>query len=133
MAQRKINSDKISFYKLKALGIEDEDTDNPEAPLQVDEEFIVKGKIEDHVIVSVSPNMSQRSANELVVKLGETIKKPTIIVTHNIQFLRAQKISAKDAMKISKRMEGGIGDTDNTKKATDIMGREPAKIYSDGN
>jgi hypothetical protein len=130
MSRKKISPQKkITYYKLNALSNEADDEN-----LVSDNEFEVEGELEDHIIISVSPNMSHRSVDELLKKLSEVVSRPVIVITHNIQFLKATKLSQKEATAIAKR-EGHHDDETNTNTNADIdiMGREPVKVYSDRN
>lgn len=135
MGKRTIEkNDKIDFYKINSLQSESCDISPLVGDLKVDEDTIIAGNLEDRVIVSVSPSMSHRSVDELVEQLSKTIAAPVIVVTHNVHFLKAQKLSNKEAAKITARMKRDVGTKADIKLVgPDPMGRAPAKTFGDRN
>lgn len=129
MGSRRVGSKtKRSVYQLESLI---SDGDNPlEGKLSINSEFDIEGDIEDHVIISVPSSMSHRSVEELLEKLSKEITSPVIITTNNIHFLRARKMTHKEAMQVSKRVQSQQdNDSDVDENGKDPMGREPAKVF----
>jgi hypothetical protein len=71
----------------------------------VEESALIEAGIRDHVVVSVPHTTSQQSVEELVTRLGDTLGKPVIFVTHNVQFLRVRKLTGSEAAKVTKRAQ----------------------------
>ena len=98
MSQKKLNKNEITFYKLVAVSHEKTDGSFTEGT-----EFEVEGSIEDHVIVSVPTSMKERSVRELLEKLSKEISSPVIVVTHNISFLKAKKMTPKEVAELARK------------------------------
>lgn len=82
---------------------------NPfDAPLLPAEDYSVQGELDDYIIVSVPTTTSQNAAESLRKRLTEAVQRPVILVTHNIHFLRARKMSSAEARKTIKRAEAGL-------------------------
>ena len=119
----------MAIYQLEPLGIKGQSGPLSDGPLESCGEYIIQGEIKDHVIVSVPLTMTQRSAMELTTKLRDTLDKPVILVTHNMHFLKARKLSFKDAVVVNKRTESKNVKTDTDPDKIDEMGRVPAKVF----
>ena len=128
MVSRKVKKkNSVSFYQVEALG---KDGKSPcEGIPSRDAGFEIEGEIEDHIIISVPPSMSERAAQEMLKKLSETISSPVIVITHNIEFLKARKLGYNEFMELSKRKESTL--SDNIESEDDPMGREPAKVFGE--
>jgi hypothetical protein len=79
-----------------------------EGQLEKTGEVYITGEIEDHVIVSVPITMSHSSATSLVEELNKAIKKPVILVSHNVHFMRTTKLSFKDVRGVLGRLKGEV-------------------------
>lgn len=79
-----------------------------DAPLLPAEDYSVQGELDDYIIVSVPTTTSQNAAESLRKRLTEAVQRPVILVTHNIHFLRARKMSSAEARKTIKRAEAGL-------------------------
>ena len=94
--------------------------------------------------------MTQKSVRELSEGISDVLKKDVIIVTHNVHFLRARKLSFKEAIEVNKRLERTseasntnpsekgastdnkrVGNKDGDTKE-DEMGRTPPKTFGNG-
>ena len=119
MSKRKITP-QTAIYQLENIGADPQLEPQLDGPLLASEPYEIQGTIDDHIIVSVPPEMSQRSIQELLSGLTKKLDKPGILVTHNVQFLRARKLTFKEAIQISKRTELKIAkpskDTDKDKE-----------------
>lgn len=125
MSARRLRSqNKMSYYRLESIATVDPNGLPDKEALQSCGEFDITGKIEDHLIVSVSPSMSERSVTELLEKLGKVVEQPVVVVSHNVAFLRASKMSGKDAMKVAERVCDVQDETED-----DPMNRGPVKVF----
>jgi hypothetical protein len=73
--------------------------------LEAGPEHYLEGKIGDCLIVSVPPSTTHESCRLLREQLCEATGKPDsriLILTHNIEFLRAQRLGAKEASMVAK-------------------------------
>ena len=67
--------------------------------------FSVDGQINEHVLVSVPETISTVSARDLFENLQEAFQKPIIMVTHNVQFLSARKMTALEVSRMENLRE----------------------------
>lgn len=61
----------------------------------------INGRLGEYLIVSVPETTSRASAVDLESALTKIAKKPVLIVTHNIEFLRATLLSAKERAELA--------------------------------
>jgi len=120
---------KITYYKLQSINKPSPEDIGVDEVLFEGAEFEIQGELENHIIISVPPTMSERSVRDLLEGLKTTVNRSVIIVTHNVQFLRAEKISFKEAKSITKQVVESAEDETDKEDGPDEMGREPAKIY----
>lgn len=66
--------------------------------------YIIRGKLQDHIIVSLPVTASYRAASELREKLISELKKPVIVVTHNVNFLKVEKLGRKEVVALNERI-----------------------------
>ena len=126
-SKRNSSKNKISYYQLDAIGVENPDGNPAMDALSDDNTFEIGGEIEDHLIISVSPLMSHRAVEELLKKLSEFVTRPIIVVTHNIHFLKARKLKHKESVQIAQRVKGQVDES--PEPEGNPMGREPAKVF----
>ena len=67
--------------------------------------FYIDGRIGDGLILSVPETTTRASALELEQSVGEIVKKPVLVVTHNMSFLRATLLTADERAELSKVLE----------------------------
>lgn len=93
MSQKKVTPME-HYYRLEVL------EEGQEERKFHDTQCLIKGKVEDHIIVSVPIEMSANSADilkeELVKEFGTD---KIIIVTHNIQFLKFHRVNYLETQK----------------------------------
>ena len=83
-------------YRLEALF-----GDGQKEPVTIkDKTYYVEGRLGEHCIVSVPETTTRASATDLERKLTEIVKKPVLVVTHNMTFLKATLLSGKEQAKI---------------------------------
>lgn len=93
-------------YKLESL------FDGPEGTLEIaGSEHYIDGKLGSYLIVSVPETTSKASAVELERKLSEVAKRPVLVVTHNITFLRATMLSGKEREELHKKIQEAVSAT----------------------
>ena len=130
MSKRNINNkekSKVEYFKLvPMLSDKEGKTKNGEA-------YLIRGSLDDHVIVSVPTTISHRASIELEMALEKKIMRPIIIVTHNVEFMKVRKLSERQATAISTQMEREAVNAKRTAQNTegkDEMGREPEKVFT---
>ena len=94
MSQKMIKN-RDEFYKLVAIEKKEDGNIVPR------NEFEIEGRLEDHVVISVPPTMTERSVRELLENLSKKISAPVIVVTHNISFLKARRMTAREVSLIT--------------------------------
>lgn len=53
---------------------------------------------------------SYRSANDLATKLRETFNRPVLLVTHNIHFLKIQRMTKEESEKVVERITSRVAE-----------------------
>jgi hypothetical protein len=74
-------------------------------------EHHVEGELGDCLIVSVPPTTSHESCRQLREKLRQAVgspDKPVLILTHNIEFLRAHRLGTSEASKVARRIDESV-------------------------
>lgn len=106
---------KTTLYRLCALAREERplravEGDGETKPLKLvaGEDCAIEGELEGYILVSVPPTISHQAAKVLQDKLRETLGKPVMLFTHNVLFLRAEKMSSKEANEVLKEVEDGV-------------------------
>lgn len=84
----------------------------PQSKLVEGQSCAIEGEIGDYVIVSVPPTISYQAAKVLEDNLQKELDKPVMILTHNVQFLKATKLAANEAAAILKEVEDSIVEQD---------------------
>lgn len=82
-----------------------------EAQLQAAPPHLLEGEVDDVVFVSVPITTSQHSAETLreTLRVAFGDKKLVVIITHNIELLRAQRLSTKKGSEYLKNIEDVAG------------------------
>ena len=98
MKQRARKQKASGIYRLEPLfGDAEKDT------LTVNEtSFHIDGRLGDFLIVSVPVTTTRASAIALERKLTKAAKKPVLVVTHNMTFLRATLLTGKEKAELAK-------------------------------
>jgi len=63
-------------------------------------QVVIKGKLENHLICSVPESTSGATVNELSKELERKFKKPVIVITHNMEFVKAKRLTGKEAQQV---------------------------------
>ena len=92
------------------IPIESESSSAPPfaGPLVETQEYLTQGSLHEHVIVSVPPSMSHQSAHTLCEQLVEKFDRPVLVVTHNIHFLKLEKLDKKEAEAVTERVTSRV-------------------------
>jgi hypothetical protein len=88
-------------YKLEAL-FHDAERD---ALVVKDNTYYIDGRLSDYLVVSVPESTTRASAINLEHELSKLAKKPVLIVTHNMSFLRATLLTAKEKAELTEIIE----------------------------
>ena len=72
------------------------------------EEYLAQGSLHDHIVVSVPVSMSHRSAHQLSEQLVREFDKPVLIVTHNIHFVRLERLTKEEADAVVERVTSRV-------------------------
>jgi hypothetical protein len=109
---------------------------HPDEPAKLVEgpEHFLEGQLEGYIIVSVPADVTAAAAHELREKLRDHFAhRRVIVITHNVQFARVERLAPKDAAKVVKQVEGVIYETDaseepaaNDNTADDVEGDHSA-------
>jgi len=68
-------------------------------------ESFVEGQVDTHLIISVPVTTSEASIARIRDTVQHTFNRPCLVITHNMQFLKTQKLAPKEASKIIKDAE----------------------------
>ena len=83
--------------------------DNPsEGPLVETDEYLTQGSLHGHVVVSVPASISHRAAHTLSEKLVKEFKRPVVIVTHNIHFMKLERLDREEAEAVTGRVTSRV-------------------------
>jgi hypothetical protein len=99
------------IYRLESLFRDSENWATPDGletreVLKVgDTVHYIDGKLGDYLIVSVPETTSKASAIQLERELSEVAKKPVLVVTHNIAFLRATMLTGREREELKKKIQ----------------------------
>jgi hypothetical protein len=69
--------------------------------------YFVEGEFEGRLIVSVPDSASTRACQELQARLEQQFLRPALVLTHNIQFVEAVRLTAAEANAVVKQAEDG--------------------------
>lgn len=69
----------------------------------------IEGRVGEHLVVSVPETTTRASAMELESAFAELAKKPVLVVTHNITFLRATLLTSKEELELVEIFEKTVG------------------------
>jgi len=84
-------------YRLENLFVDEE-----RKRLGLDEGNYIEGNLAGYVVVSVPETTTYAMAEEIKQKAMVMLKQPVTVITHNIAFLKATKLTPKEAAKIIK-------------------------------
>lgn len=98
MGSRNGKARPVRVYKLIPL-FREEDA----RTVELGQPVLVVGEIGEHVIASIPPDMSARTAQDVTEGVRAATGKPVLTVTHNIEFLAVQEIPRKEAVELLKR------------------------------
>jgi hypothetical protein len=62
------------------------------APIEQGTGSIIQSKVEDVVVISVSPTLSMSAVQGLAKRAQEVFGKEAVVVTHNVEFLKVQEV-----------------------------------------
>ena len=69
---------------------------------------MLEDKLQNYTVVSVPSTTTNKAADSLQQNLVLALGGPVLVITHNVSFMRVQKLSNTDAAKVYKRVEAGI-------------------------
>jgi hypothetical protein len=100
------------YYELLPIACKDLDSELPE--IEISDKFNVVGELYKHILVSVPATTSKNAAIELQTQLETQLKKPVIILTHNISVLSARLLDSQETKFLRKQLARAIHDQDRT-------------------
>lgn len=68
----------------------------------------MQGSLHEHVIISVPMSSSHRSIHALSDKLIKEFDRPVVIVTHNINFMKLDRLSKEEAKAVTERVTSRV-------------------------
>jgi len=104
MARNRQQRRDATIYRLEPII----QADARESILATGPEHFIEGEIGDCLIVSVPPTASHETCRQLRDQLREAIgrvDRNILILTHNIEFLRARKLTPAEASKILREVD----------------------------
>lgn len=95
------------------------------AQVEGQDSCFVEGELDHWLVVSVPVTTSRRTQDEIKNVLQTRMNKPVMIISHNTSFMRAVRLSPKEAAKVIKDGE------DHGEAYANAIG-EPTPVESDG-
>ncbi len=102
------------LFRKRSASVSLEDAELESAPVHY-----LEGVFDGVIYVSVPPTTSAASSEKLreIIRVAHGEKKVVVVLTHNIELLKAQKMNSSKAARILKRVEGAVtGDADDFDK-----------------
>ena len=65
----------------------------------------IEGELDNYVVVSVPETTSYAQAERIKVEATRLTEKPCCVISHNVNFMRAVRLSPKEAAKVIKAGE----------------------------
>lgn len=90
----------VGAYRLVPMFDEETRKEWPDSPT-----WVIEGKLEDHLVVSVPVTTSMAAMQEVQKTLQEQFKRQVLIITHNMEFLLTKRLSPKETADALKRIE----------------------------
>ena len=78
---------------------------DPEILDIVNQDHYIEGKLGQYVVVSVPESCNMVRAEEIKEKIMALVKKPVVVMSHNITLLKAVKLSASEAAEVIRNGE----------------------------
>lgn len=66
---------------------------------------VILGELQDHVIVSMPPDASLASAQQIADTVEQAHGRPVLVVAHNTEFLAVEKLSETQRRAVLERVE----------------------------
>lgn len=108
---------KFEFYCVEPLSEDGGEHSDLEVAGQL-HPYVVEGSLADFVVVSVPETVSASVAREIVEQLQTQMKKPVMVITHNVMFMRARRLTRREMADVQQRFRapsddgGGSGDSE---------------------
>jgi hypothetical protein len=90
----------VDVYRLTPFFNEETRREWPDSP-----NWVIEGKLEEHLVVSVPVDTSFESLQRIYKQLEQEFNMPVCVVTHNMEFMVAQRLSRGEATRALKRIE----------------------------
>lgn len=93
------------MYRVKALF--DEKTRNEYAEFrdEPEAEWVIEGELESFIVVSVPPTISMSMGEHVRTQLAELLRRPVLLITHNMTLMQVEQLSANEAATWIHKME----------------------------
>ena len=69
------------------------------------QDHYIEGTLDQYVVVSVPESTNMARAEEIKEKVMSLVKKPVVVLSHNISLLKAEKLSASEAAEAIRKGE----------------------------
>jgi hypothetical protein len=79
--------------------------DQEKKTLEARPDTFVEGEIGDYLIVSVPETLTTASAKMVRDQAMEAFKRPVMIITHNVEFVRVEKLSTAEATRLLREID----------------------------
>lgn len=98
----------------------------------VQEDHYVEGKFGEYVVVSVPESCNMARAEEIKEKVMALVKKPVVVMSHNISLLKVTRLSASEAAEVIRKGEEYASRIEaNIKALTDGRDRSGVPLLGD--
>ena len=81
------------------------DHDDPDLLEQHAPDHVIEGKLGEYVVVSVPESCNMARADEIKEQVMAVVKRPVVVMSHNISLLKAVKLSASEAAECIRKGE----------------------------
>jgi hypothetical protein len=83
--------------------------DSPDGPLRVAEvDHYIEGFIGDYLIISVPETTSINAMERIKAQLQAKLECPILVCSHNMEFMKVQKLTPQEAARVIKRAESDV-------------------------
>ena len=74
-----------------------------EVELRAGTSSVIRGDLAQYVVISVPPTIDSSLVQAVMVKLENSLQRPVLAVTHNIEFVKTTKLTGSEARELLRR------------------------------